>query len=349
MGQVRFMSALCFLSESNADNGRSYVAQSAEIASFDARTLNRYSWVLIDDIGSVNSALANSLSSYVQEGGSIFIASGDKSESLQSLPILSLPLAQQTGLTELGSNKTEFRSIASIDDGHQSLNQLTGWSELRFEKWLTVTDTSDADVLLQIEGGVALLLEQKIGRGKVMLLTSSIDNQWNNLPVKPVFVALLRQVAQYLSGAELIQSAAYAGDTLNIQGNTIGAGQLIDPQGNAVLALGDSLQNDHLSMQKLGFYQASTATGNYVIAVNLPPSESDLSSVSSESLAQWQNLAQRNMQLSDSTADQVSPQAEQYYTNLWFWLLIFAAIAVVLETLLANLKLTTNTRIARST
>lgn len=341
-----YVSAL-FADQANASGGRNYVAQSAEISSFDARTLNRYSWVLIDDVGSIGSGLANSLNSYIQEGGSVFIASGDKAESLESLPILSLPLSQRTDLADLGSNKVEFRSIASIDHGHQTLNELIGWSELRFEKWLTVTDTTNTDVLLQLEGGVPLLIEQQIGRGKVMLLTSSIDNQWNNLPVKPIFVALLRNVAQYLSGAELIQPAAYAGDTLNIQGNNIGAGQLIDPQGNAVLALGDSLQSGRLSMDKLGFYQASTAAGNYVVAVNLPPTESDLSTISSESLTQWQALAQRNPQTAESTSQQVSSGTEQIYTNLWFWLLVLAAIAVVLESLLANIKLASNTRIMR--
>ena len=186
-----------------------------------------------------------------------------------------------------------------------------------------------------------------------MLLTSSIDNQWNNLPVKPIFVALLRNVAQYLSGAELIGSAAYAGDTLDIQGDTIGAGQLIDPQGNAVLALGDRLQSGRLTMDQLGFYQASTAAGNYVIAVNLSPSESAVTSVSSQSLEQWQAMAKRSFEKSSSQVDSPSQQqnaigADQYYTELWHWLLILAAIAVVLETLLANFKLASNSRLIQA-
>ena len=333
--------------------GLNYSAQTELISSFDARTLNRYSWVLIDDVGSIDSNLASELLSYITEGGSIFIASSDNAESLQSLPLFSLEVSQQTDLAQLSSDKKTFRSIASIDHGHQALNQLTGWNELRFERWLNLTNTDNTDVLLQLEGGVPLLIEKQLGRGKLMLLTSSIDNQWNNLPVKPIFVALLRNVAQYLSGAELIGSAAYAGDTLDIQGDTIGAGQLIDPQGNAVLALGDRLQSGRLTMDQLGFYQASTAAGNYVIAVNLPPSESAVTSVSSQSLEQWQDLAKRSFEKSSSQVDSPSQQqnaigADQYYTELWHWLLILAAIAVVLETLLANFKLASNSRLIQT-
>ncbi len=288
-----YISAL-FADQTESTIGRNFVAQAQAISSFDARTLNRYSWVLIDDVGSINAALEEQLIGYVQEGGSIFIASGNNAESLTNLPIVSLAISQQTDIQQLASETGNFKSIVSVDQSHPILNQLAAWSDVRFENWLTLDNSDQSDVLMQLEDATPLLLEQQIGRGKVLLLTSSIDNQWNNLPVKPIFVALMRNVAQYLSGSELIQPAAYAGDTLNIQGNSLGAGQLIDPQGNAVLALGDRLQSGRLTMNTLGFYQASTAAGEHVIGVNLPPSESALETVPAESLQQWQELAQRD-------------------------------------------------------
>lgn len=339
-----YISAL-FTDQSSAGVGRNFIAKAETISSFDARTLNRYSWVLIDDVGSINESLATQLTNYVMEGGSIFLASGPKAETLTNLPIVSIPISTQTDIRQLGNERISFRSISSVDQSHQVLNHLSAWSDLRFEKWLSLEDTDDADVLITLEDGAPLLLEQQLGRGKVMILSSSLDNQWNNLPVKPVFVALMRNAAQYLSGLELIQPAAYAGEALNIQGNDLGAGQLIDPQGNGVLALGDRLQSGKLTMNQLGFYQASTGAGSYVIAVNLPPSESDLRTVPAESLEQWQLLAQRNSDVAVTESRLDSSDQNQQDSTLWLWLLVLAGLAVVFESLLANYKLVSNSRI----
>jgi len=47
-----------------------------------------------------------------------------------------------------------------------------------------------------------LLLEKKIGEGKVLLFTSGLDNITNDFPLRPIFVPFVEQTALYLSGTQ---------------------------------------------------------------------------------------------------------------------------------------------------
>lgn len=343
-----YISAL-FAEQVSESTGRNFSAEIQSLGEFDPRTLSRYSWVLIDDIGSVSSGLGDNIADFISDGGAVFAASASNTDSIQALPISNLPLASDDAQETLLGSQPLFKTVTSVDQGHPVMNGLTGWSDLRFERWLEIDDTQDAQVLVELEGGVPLLIEQSIGRGKLMLLTSGLDNQWNNLPVKPLFVAMMRSTAQYLSGAELIEPYAFAGDSLTIKGDGNSAGQLIDPDGNAVLTLGDNLQSGRLKMNKTGFYQAYTASGEYSIGVNLHPAESELVSVSQNSLEEWQQLATRSIDSSAVSATLIrANESDDYSVKLWFWLLVIAALAVLIESLLANRYLSNNTRVIQS-
>ena len=332
--------------------GRNFVAQPQALSGFDTRTLSRYSWVLIDDIGSIDSRLASELAAYIESGGAVFAAAGDLANSLGSLPILDLPI----GSSRVDSGDGRFLSIANVDQGHPALNETTGWGELRFENWLEIDPTESTSVLVTLETGTPVLTETSLGRGKLVLFTSSLDNQWNNLPVKPLFVAMMRNMAEYLSDAEDIEPRSYAGDTLrlNADGNSAAAGQLIAPDGEAVLALGGRLQNGQLTLAQTGFYQAYTGSGEYLIGVNLDTRESDLTPVPDDRLQRWQNLA--NQSDSESGTDLGSASAitsgqifdEQIYDGLWYWLLIIATLVILFETAMANMRLAESTGVIKS-
>ena len=47
-----------------------------------------------------------------------------------------------------------------------------------------------------------MLLEKKIGEGRVLLFASGLDNLTNDFPLHPVFVPFVEQTARYLSGTE---------------------------------------------------------------------------------------------------------------------------------------------------
>jgi len=55
-------------------------------------------------------------------------------------------------------------------------------------------------VLLRLLGGAPLLLERRIGRGRVLLWTTTIDRDWTDLPLRPAFLPMVRALVLRASG-----------------------------------------------------------------------------------------------------------------------------------------------------
>jgi hypothetical protein len=56
--------------------------------------------------------------------------------------------------------------------------------------------------LISLANGDPLLLEQKVGAGRLMLFTTSADRDWSDLPVKTVYLPLMQSLTQYLAGGK---------------------------------------------------------------------------------------------------------------------------------------------------
>ena len=57
---------------------------------------------------------------------------------------------------------------------------------------------SAAVVTARLSGGQPWLLENRCGRGQVLMLTSTLDGRWNSLPTQPDFVALVHEAVFHL-------------------------------------------------------------------------------------------------------------------------------------------------------
>jgi hypothetical protein len=65
----------------------------------------------------------------------------------------------------------------------------------------------DGSVLWRYSHGPPALLERQIGKGRVLLWTTTIDRDWTNLPIRPFFMPWMHQVVTYLSGGVRFEQA----------------------------------------------------------------------------------------------------------------------------------------------
>ena len=70
---------------------------------------------------------------------------------------------------------------------------------------------------MRLADGTPLLLERVMGAGRVLLFTSSLDREWNDLPVQPAFVPLMAGIANHLLGGAGFTSEADLGSTLSVR------------------------------------------------------------------------------------------------------------------------------------
>ena len=74
------------------------------------------------------------------------------------------------------------------------------WADIRFRRYFKVTPRKDARVLLQLAGsGDPILVERPLGRGKVLLFTSTADRAWTDMVVHPAYLMMVQQTVTYLT------------------------------------------------------------------------------------------------------------------------------------------------------
>ncbi len=158
--------------------------------------------------------LSADLLSFVRRGGGLFISVGSRVDPDRYNELLSELLPARfseikprgcgtcgqgpmgLGPPPLGGD--EFRVFRT---GGASV-----FSQVRFGKLLGTEPhlEPDARVLLRFSDGLPALLERRVGEGRVVLFTSTIDDDWTDLPLRAVFPPLVHQFARGLSDTLLL-------------------------------------------------------------------------------------------------------------------------------------------------
>lgn len=309
--------------------GSRYALQPVKLEQFDVRTLDRYRFVVIDDLGAINERLATALEGYVQKGGAIFAAVGERSQLVKTLPLVKLSVG-----TVRADQQGERMTVANIDVNHAALSGATALRSVNVVRYLPVTPNAESRLLVQLDNSAPLLLEQRQGQGRVLLFTSGLDNTWNDLPIQPVFVSLLTESARYLAGETLLKRQQRVGSALPLEQATA-AGQVIDPQGKNLLSLSDSQQARSVKLEMQGIYEVVTASGSSLVAVYAVPDESNLMPISEEEFANWQQVLSAQPQHAINESGAVSSDLPKGY-EFWHVLLVLLALFVLAESLLGN-------------
>jgi Aerotolerance regulator N-terminal/von Willebrand factor type A domain len=290
--------------------------------------LGDYSLVVVTDAGLLGSPEAASLRDYVQSGGGLLLAFGPRSTGVSSVPVT----GQSLGATSTALGARAALAIGEIDTTHPALKGVTDLRGAQFTRYLAVTPGTDDRVLIRLDDGAPLLIETKLGAGRVLLFTSSLDREWNDLPVQPVFVPFLAGLANHLLGGAGFSSEAPLGSTLAVQALGLAGGQVFDPQGAKALPLGGG---EDVLLDQIGFYEAQGGGRSEVVAVNFDPRESDLEGMDAATVERWRGLGQPAGQPT-APAAAGEPEAAPAPSPLGPWLVILLVGVALVESWVGN-------------
>jgi len=211
-------------------------------------------------------------------------------------------------------------------------------------------------VLARMDDGTPALVERADGEGKVLLWGSTLDEYWTDLPLQPVFLPFMHQLAKYAGRYSDPRSSFTAGEVLDLSrhgeltamfgdktngqaaGGTGPALVLQSPSGRRARLHANG--RDHLAeLHEAGFYElrdAATAIGSgRPIAVNVDPAESDLSHLDPQEL-----IAAVTSRTTDaahaSAAATSSPEDLERRQRIWWYLLLGALLLMATETVVSN-------------
>lgn len=65
---------------------------------------------------------------------------------------------------------------------------------VRVHRWFRLEPDPDARVLARLDDGSPLIVEGRLGEGRVLMLATSIDRDWTDLPISPWFLPFVREM-----------------------------------------------------------------------------------------------------------------------------------------------------------
>jgi len=286
-----------------------------------------YSFVVVTDVGLLDAAQATAVQDYVQNGGRALLATGPRSSSLTALPVTGQALRTNPQMGAQGNV-----AIGEVDTTHPALRGVEELRAANFYRSVNV-EPSEADrVLMRLADGTPLLLERALGSGRVLLFTSSLDKEWNDLPLQPAFVPLMAGIANELLGGAGFTSEADLGTTLAVRALGFAGGQIFDPSGDKALGLGAG--SDDVLLDQVGFYEVVGGGTSELVAVNFDARESDLAPVDAATLERWKGLGVRPGETAAPVPATAS--ADRVPSSLGPLLVMLLLMLVVMESLVGN-------------
>jgi hypothetical protein len=313
-----------------------FILESISVTEAADRRPSNYAFILLSDVNNVPSLLENSLTQYVRAGGSLFIAAGTSAGARSQIPIFGAHIIQTRDYSRAPDR---YMAVGSSDASYPAVAKANGWPGVKFFYALDV-DPGDGRVIARLGDQTPLLLEKSIGEGRVVLLTSGLDNLTNDFPLDPAFVPFIEQTARYLAGSERQGGArpvdAYL-ELRNAKERAQGV-EVTDPEGKRPLTLGEAASAQSFQLTEAGFYQLRLANGRQdEIGVNPDPKESNLDVIPDDLLALWRGKDGQSSQQAPAPGQATAPATPQKAPqSLWWYVMLLVLASAVAESVLAS-------------
>jgi hypothetical protein len=184
------------------------------------RDLGSFGAVFMANVARPSADVAAAVTRYVEAGGGLFVSVGDRVDADAWNQTMKTLLPQPLGLKRSAAARpgagpegetVDMRPaerLAPIDRRHPLLAAFPakgeGLASARFFQFILLAPEPDAPgrrIVLRYESGAPALVDAETGRGRVLLLTTTVDREWTDLPIRPGFLPLVQEAARYLAGA----------------------------------------------------------------------------------------------------------------------------------------------------
>ncbi len=275
------------------------------------------------------------LRAYVEEGGGVIMLLGSNTAGDWSGVLPNIPAA-------VDRSRGGGVTMGFVDMGHPVFEAFAGprtgdFSAARFYRYRPLPAGSFPRVLARFGDGGAALAERPVGAGRLLVWTSTLDTNWNDLTLQPVFLPFLHQLVKYAAGHEPPRSWLTVGDPFDVRG-VLPAGEqggiAVSPSGTRVQVTSGT----PIELTEVGIYELRNSQGNDRLAsfaVNVDPSESELSSFDAEEMRAALVAAAGATPESNSEIGLTLAERERRQ-NGWWYLLIGVFVLLAAETLFSN-------------
>jgi hypothetical protein len=317
-----------------------FIVESINVNEAADRQPSNYAFIILSDVNTVPPLLENSLLGYVRSGGSLLIAAGTSAGARLQIPIFGARIVETRDYSRVPDR---YMAAGFSDSSYPAVAKAGSWVGVKFFYALDVDPGAGPDaarVIVRLGDQTPLLLEKRIGEGRVVLLTSGLDNLTNDFPLHPAFVPFIEQTARYLAGSERQGGARPVDAYLELR-NAKERGQgveVTDPEGKRPLTLDEAATAQSLQLTEAGYYQLRLASGRQdEVGVNPDPKESNLDLIPDDVLALWRGNGRGTSQTAPAPGQSMpAPLPNKTPESFWWYVMIFVLAAAVAESVLAS-------------
>jgi hypothetical protein len=236
--------------------------------------------------------------------------------------------------------------LGALEYGHPLFEVFRGprtgdFASARFYGYRAVTPGPNSTTLARFDDGQPALLERRVGTGRVLMWTSTLDTTWTDLALKPVFVPFVHRAVRYLGAYREPKPWRTVGDVVDpgLQAPAKGSDVsrvALTPAGTRISLDGDG--PEVLELAEQGFYefraQGRDAEAPVVVASNVDLSESDLTPLDPQEIA----AAALGRAGGDAAGPLAPPtdDAQESAQRVWWYLLFAGLLLLGAETIVAN-------------
>jgi hypothetical protein len=311
-------------------------------ATFDKRTV-----IVLNDTMFPPAGSGGVLKKFVERGGGLLVVAGEHTtwpagEADLFPGKLGQPVSRMSGRSG---------SLGYLDYSHPVFEVFKAprsgdFSAAHMFEYRTVEPAATDRVIARYDDGAVAAVERKVGAGRVIVWTSTLDDTWTDVAVKPIFLPLVQQLARYLAHYEQPQSWFTVGQVLdlNARGRNKPDRVIVTPSGQRLNhgLSGEGLPSDSgiLELNEQGIYEirasgASTARPE-AFAVNLDPAESDLAPMDPQELVAFVTGHAAAETPEAAAAQEMTREEAERRQSLWWYLMMGGLLLLATETAIAN-------------
>jgi hypothetical protein len=313
--------------------------------------------VVLANVASLPRARIAELTQFVSAGGGLLFTLGDQIDprTYNDLfgELLPKPLRSVRRLCDRRDPDANLLStrIARLESSHpvfrvfdlpggESIQSVSVYSYMLLEP----STVGTSQTLISYGDGGPALVQQELGAGRVGLLTTSIDRDWTDLPIRTAFLPMMRRLVRYLArrGASERSTGAIVGErhVIDVESQRPDRVTVIDPAGNRFVLTPEEPNPGRVMLdpEVPGQYEVILQIAGHdrrfaelMFSANLELSEMDLTPIDPSIPEAYAVSASGE---ADTGAGGLADVPERR-VSLWPWMLFGAIILLYLESGLA--------------
>jgi hypothetical protein len=306
-------------------------------------SLDKRSVVILNDT-IFPSAASATIKRFVERGGGLLVAAGDRTTWPSTEADL---LPGKLGAT-VDRMSGRSGSLGYLDYSHPVFEVFKAprsgdFSAAHVFRYRALQANPGDRVIARFDDGAIAALEKKVGNGRVIVWTSTLDDSWTDIALKPVFLPLVHQLARYLAHYEPATSWYTVGQVLDLTAR--GKGRIdrviVTPSGERMSksTAGEGAEG-LLELNEQGIYEIRSAVAASsrpeAIAVNLDATESDLTALDTRELVATVTGRASDAPVQAATPQEMTREESERRQSLWWYLMLAGLTLLAAETIIAN-------------